>query len=35
MENNVTQETSLALLHDILIPPAVSYLPLAPGWYAL
>jgi hypothetical protein len=35
MENNVTVNASLDQLHDIIIPPAVSYWPLAPGWYAL
>lgn len=27
--------TSLENLHDIVVPPAVSWWPLAPGWYAL
>ena len=35
MESNVTVNASLDQLHDIIIPPAVSYWPLAPGWYAL
>ncbi len=35
MENNITVNTSLNLLHDIIIPPAISNWPLAPGWYAL
>ena len=35
MEANVTINASLDQLHDIIIPPAVSYWPLAPGWYAL
>jgi hypothetical protein len=35
MENNVTINTSLDQLHDIIIPPAVSNWPFAPGWYAL
>ena len=35
MENNVTLITSLDQMHDIIIPPAVSFWPLAPGWYAL
>ncbi len=35
MENNVTVNASLDQLHDIIIPPAVSFWPLAPGWYAL
>ena len=35
MENNVTLSASLDQLHDIIIPPAVSFWPLAPGWYAL
>lgn len=26
---------SLDLLHDIIVPPEVSWWPLAPGWYAL
>lgn len=34
MEHNSTA-TSLNLMHDILVPPAVSFWPLAPGWYAL
>ena len=38
MEHNVSAEINASLdqLHDIIIPPAVSYWPLlAPGWYAL
>jgi hypothetical protein len=35
MDNNLTVNTSLDQLHDILIPPAVSNWLLAPGWYAL
>ena len=35
MEGNVTLDASLGQLHDIIIPPAVSTWPLAPGWYAL
>lgn len=35
MEGNVTLSTSLDQMHDIIIPPAVSFWPLAPGWYAL
>ena len=35
MEHNVTVNASLDQLHDIIIPPAVSFWPLAPGWYAL
>ena len=35
MEHNATLDTSLDQLHDIIIPPAVSNWPLAPGWYAL
>jgi len=35
MENNVSVITSLDQMHDIIIPPAVSLWPLAPGWYAL
>lgn len=34
MEHNMTA-TSLDLMHDIIVPPAVSFWPLAPGWYAL
>ena len=34
MDQNMTA-TSLALMHDIVVPPAVSFWPLAPGWYAL
>ena len=35
MDNNVTVNASLDQLHDILMPPAVSNWPLAPGWYVL
>ncbi len=35
MEGNTTLNASLDQLHDIIIPPAVSNWPLAPGWYAL
>lgn len=37
MEHNVSAEINASLdqMHDIIIPPAVSYWPLAPGWYAL
>jgi len=37
MEHNVSAEINASLdqLHDIIIPPAVSFWPLAPGWYAL
>jgi len=34
MDQNITA-TSLDLMHDILVPPAVSFWPLAPGWFAL
>jgi len=34
MEHNSTVG-SLALMHDIIVPPAISFWPLAPGWYAL
>lgn len=34
MDQNMTA-TSLDLMHDILIPSAVSFWPLAPGWVAL
>lgn len=36
MEHNVSAEINASLdqLHDIIIPPTVSYWPLAPGWYA-
>ncbi len=34
MDQNMTA-TSLDLMHDILVPPAVSFWPLAPGWFAL
>ena len=34
MDQNMTA-TSLDLMHDILVPPAVSFWPLAPGWIAL
>ena len=34
MEHNSTA-TSLNLMHDIIVPPAVSFWPLAPGWYTL
>ena len=34
MDQNMTA-TSLDLMHDISIPPAVSFWPPAPGWYAL
>lgn len=33
MENNNTG--SLDLMHDILLPPAISFFPLASGWYLL
>ena len=35
MEQNVTLSASLDQLHDIIIPPAISNWPLAPGWHAL
>jgi hypothetical protein len=35
MESNITLSTSLDQMHDIIIPPSVSFWPLAPGWYAL
>jgi hypothetical protein len=35
MESNATSGASLDLLHDIVIPPAVSALPPAPGWFVL
>lgn len=35
MESNVTISASLDQMHDIIIPSAVSFWPLAPGWYAL
>ena len=35
MESNVTLSASLDQMHDIIIPSAVSFWPLAPGWYAL
>ncbi len=34
MEHNSTAG-SLELMHDIIVPPAISFWPLAPGWYAL
>jgi len=34
MEHNSTAG-SLDLMHDIIVPPAISFWPLAPGWYAL
>jgi hypothetical protein len=34
MEQNLTA-TSLDLMHDIVVPPAVTFWPLAPGWLAL
>lgn len=34
MDHNSTA-TSLDLMHDIIVPPAVSFWPLAPGWYVL
>lgn len=34
MDKNMTA-TSLDLMHDIVVPPAVSFWPLASGWIAL
>ncbi len=31
----ISASSSLANLHDIVVPDAVSWWPLAPGWYAL
>ena len=33
MEHNTTV-VSLDMMHDIIVPPAISFWPLAPGWYA-
>lgn len=33
--DQTTTATSLDLMHDIVVPPAVSFWPLAPGWIAL
>lgn len=34
MDHNLSS-ASLDLMHDIILPPAISFWPLAPGWYAL
>ena len=34
MDHNLSSG-SLDLMHDIVIPPAIEFWPLAPGWYAL
>ncbi len=31
--NQTIAEASLDNLHDIIIPPAIGFFPLAPGWY--
>ncbi|KYJ86762.1 hypothetical protein AS592_08005 [Sulfurovum riftiae] len=33
--NQTITEASLDNLHDIIVPPAVGFFPLAPGWYIL
>ena len=33
--NKTIAEASLDNLHDIIVPEAIGYLPLAPGWYVV